>query len=183
MITVKALGFWYTEHSQEKSDFLKIFGGHKSFSWGHWYPCFWTSGDVYPGFQIQGGSLFCMLSRLCDLQIHLWCDTCWLKREKLVFTFVHVKVEVYGDWNYTSHKIPFINNRLLGGGLPFLCTAHISYVPFTSTELLVDKSMFFINICSHLKRFELTLPDHRLNTFLSTLHTTIQGSLDTINRS
>ena len=38
-------------------------------------PLFWTSGDICPGFQSQGGSLAC----LCSIpQIHLWCDTCWL---------------------------------------------------------------------------------------------------------
>ena len=25
----------------------------ETFLWGHWYSCFWTSGDVYPGFQSQ----------------------------------------------------------------------------------------------------------------------------------
>ena len=39
-------------------------------------PLFWTSGDVCPGFQSQGGFLTCTLSCLCDSQIHLWCDTC-----------------------------------------------------------------------------------------------------------
>ena len=43
---------------------------------------FWTSGDISPGFQSQGGYPFCMLSRLCDPQIHLWCDTCWLYRDQ-----------------------------------------------------------------------------------------------------
>ena len=42
-------------------------------------PLFWISGDVCPGFQSQGGSL-CVLSRFCDPQIHLWCDTGWLYR-------------------------------------------------------------------------------------------------------
>ena len=38
-------------------------------------PLFWTSGDVCPEFQSQGGSLAFVLSHLCDPQIHLWCDT------------------------------------------------------------------------------------------------------------
>ena len=46
--------------------FFLIFGGHESFLWGHWYP-FWTSDDVSPGFQSQGGSLTCMLCHLCAL--------------------------------------------------------------------------------------------------------------------
>ena len=36
----------------------------------------WTSCDVCPGFQSQDGSLTCVISHLCDPQIHLWCDTC-----------------------------------------------------------------------------------------------------------
>ena len=40
-------------------------------------PLFWTSGDVCPGFQSQGG-VTCTLSCLCTIPyIHLWCDTCW----------------------------------------------------------------------------------------------------------
>ena len=39
--------------------FLKtIFEGHQSFLWAHWYPLFWTSGDVCPGFQSLGQSSF-----------------------------------------------------------------------------------------------------------------------------
>ena len=30
-------------------------------------PLFWTSGDVSPGFQTQGGSLACVLPRLCTM--------------------------------------------------------------------------------------------------------------------
>ena len=40
----------------------KHFGGHKSFSWGHWYSLFWTSGNVCPRFQSQGGFLACFLT-------------------------------------------------------------------------------------------------------------------------
>ena len=39
-------------------------------------PLFWTSGDICPGIQSQGG-LTCTLSCLGAVpQIHLWCDTC-----------------------------------------------------------------------------------------------------------
>ena len=31
---------------------------------GQLIPLFWISGDAYPGFQKQGGSLFCMFHRL-----------------------------------------------------------------------------------------------------------------------
>ena len=44
-------------------------------------PLFWTFGDVYPGFQSQGGFFACTLSYLHAIpQIHLWCDPCWLYR-------------------------------------------------------------------------------------------------------
>ena len=89
------------------SFFLKIFGGHKFFSWGHWYLCFWTSGDICPGFQSQGGSL-CMLSHLCDPQIHLWCDTCWLYRgqhgSRAFCRHVHKHWWRFGAW---THDRPY----------------------------------------------------------------------------
>ena len=62
-----------------KQDFLKIFGGHILFM-GPLIPLLWTCGDICLGFQNQGGSHFCVLSHLCDSQIYLWCDTCWLYR-------------------------------------------------------------------------------------------------------
>ena len=59
--------------------FLKIFGGHKHFrgatdtpALGLWWRLPWVSK---PGF-----IPFCVLSCLCDPQIHLWCNTCWLYR-------------------------------------------------------------------------------------------------------
>ena len=33
-----------------------------------------------PWVSMPGWIPFCMLSHLCDPQIHLWCDTCWLYR-------------------------------------------------------------------------------------------------------
>ena len=42
---------------------------------------------------------FCMLSHLCDPQIHLWCDTCWLYRGKhssLAF-LIHVSADHWWD--------------------------------------------------------------------------------------
>ena len=39
---------------------------------------FWTSADIYFGFQSQAGSFICMLYHLCaiDSSVHLWYDTC-----------------------------------------------------------------------------------------------------------
>ena len=42
----------------------------------------WVSSDVCSGFQNQDRFLGCVLSRLCDPQIHLWCNTCWLYRSQ-----------------------------------------------------------------------------------------------------
>ena len=43
-------------------------------------PLFWTSGDVCPGFQNEGGgdpSLVCFLACAQWIpQVHLWCDAC-----------------------------------------------------------------------------------------------------------
>ena len=56
-------------------NFLNFWRTHVLFV-GPLIPLFWTSGDVVPGFQSQGG-LACMLSCLRAIpQIHLWCDTC-----------------------------------------------------------------------------------------------------------
>ena len=60
---------------------------------------FWTSGDVCLGFQSQGGSLFCMLSCLCDCQIHLWCDTCWLCWGQ------------HGCWVFLIHVLADMSNK------------------------------------------------------------------------
>ena len=47
--------------------FKKNFGGHESFFAGPLIPLFWTSGDVFPGFQSQGGSLASVLCRMCAM--------------------------------------------------------------------------------------------------------------------
>ena len=42
----------------------KFLEGIKSVLWGYWYPRFWTSGDICPGFKGQVGSFICMLPHL-----------------------------------------------------------------------------------------------------------------------
>ena len=64
--------------------FFLIFGGHKSFSWDHWYPCFGLLVTSALDFKARVDP-FCVLSALCDPQIHLWCDTCWLYRGCTMF--------------------------------------------------------------------------------------------------
>ena len=44
--------------------FLKIFGGHKSFLWGHW-----TSGNVSSGFQSQSGQPYSSLAEAYVLHV------------------------------------------------------------------------------------------------------------------
>ena len=65
---------------QDFATFLKkIFGGHKSFLWGHWYPCFGPVVMSTLGFKARGDPLLvCFLTCVQWIpQIHLWCDTCW----------------------------------------------------------------------------------------------------------
>ena len=45
-------------------NFLKIFGGHKSFFVGLLIPLFWIFGDVCLGFLNQSGYLVCVLCRM-----------------------------------------------------------------------------------------------------------------------
>ena len=45
---------------------------------------FWTSCDACSGFQSLEASLASVLSHLCDPQIHLSCDTCWLYGGRLI---------------------------------------------------------------------------------------------------
>ena len=40
-----------------RNHFFKIFGGHRSFLWGHWYPCFWLLVTSPLGFKARVGSL------------------------------------------------------------------------------------------------------------------------------
>ena len=44
--------------------FLNYFVRLRSILWSHWLPLFWTSCDPPHGFQSQGGSLTCTLTRL-----------------------------------------------------------------------------------------------------------------------
>ena len=50
---------------------LKNTGGHKSFLWGHWYPCFGLL-EMLPLFQGQGVFLACML---CHLHVRVSSDS------------------------------------------------------------------------------------------------------------
>ena len=61
--------------------FLKVFGGHESFLWGHWYPCFGLLVTSPLGFKARVGSALFKLSRGVCVTLHipwdsLWRDTC-----------------------------------------------------------------------------------------------------------
>ena len=57
--------------------FLKFFGEHKSFLWGHWYPCFGLLMTFPLGFQPYSHLAEAYLLHISWDEIHLWCDTCW----------------------------------------------------------------------------------------------------------
>ena len=62
------------------SFFKKKIGGHKSFLWGHWYPCFELLVTSPLCFKARVSSLICIwLRHTCYMLpvIHLWFDTCW----------------------------------------------------------------------------------------------------------
>ena len=64
----------------QSTDFFFNFGGHESFLWGHWYPCFGLLVTSPLGFKVRVSSLICPWQRhMCYTfpEIHLWCDTCW----------------------------------------------------------------------------------------------------------
>ena len=85
--------------------FFKIFGGHKSFLWGHWYPCFGLLAMSPLGFKARvDPSLVCFVACMQWIpEIHLWCHTCWLYRGQ------------HGSWAFLIH-IPADVAASIGGG-------------------------------------------------------------------
>ena len=65
-------------HCQFCLFFCLIFGGHQSFWWGHWYPCFVLLVSSGLGFKARVCPLLaCFVTCMQQYpQIHLWCDTC-----------------------------------------------------------------------------------------------------------
>ena len=59
--------------------FIKFFGGHESFWWGHWYPYFGLLETSPLGFKARmDPSLACFVACMQWFpEIHLWCDTRW----------------------------------------------------------------------------------------------------------
>ena len=56
--------------------FEKFLEDVRPFHRSHWYPCFGLLVTSALGFKARVDP-FCVLSRLCDPQNHLLCDTCW----------------------------------------------------------------------------------------------------------
>ena len=59
-----------------------VFGGHESFLWGHWYPCFGLLMTSPLGFKGRvDPSLVCFVTCVpWNPEIHLWIKTFWLYR-------------------------------------------------------------------------------------------------------
>ena len=55
--------------------FLKTFGGHESFLWGHWYPCFGLLVMSPLGFKARVGSALFELSRGVCVTLHVPWDS------------------------------------------------------------------------------------------------------------
>ena len=88
--------------------FNLIFGGHESFLWDHWYPCFGLLVMSPLGFKARVSSLICAWQRDMSYtfpEIHLWCDT---------FACVYGQ---YSGWLFSPHacfsrgKLPDSNGR------------------------------------------------------------------------
>ena len=45
-----------------QENFTSPFLFEKYFYYEHWFSCLWTLGELWPGFQTQGGSLACVLA-------------------------------------------------------------------------------------------------------------------------
>ena len=55
--------------------FLKFFGGHESFLWGHWYPCFGLLVTSALGFKARVGSALFKLSGGVRVTLHIPWDS------------------------------------------------------------------------------------------------------------
>ena len=118
--------------------FLLNFGGHESFFWGDWYPCFGLLVKSPLDFKVRVGSVVCTWQRHTSYsfpEIHLWCDTCWpLGRQHGHWAdLFHIPVKAlvetgdlnwlnwlnYAGWALCLH----VHNATIQGHSP-LCTCH-----------------------------------------------------------
>ena len=115
-------------------------------------PLFWTSGDVCPGFQSQGGSLACVLSCLCDPQIHLCCDTCWLCRGH------------HGIQPFWSTYMQIMHPPMIVGATTQRCK------PFDHSGSADLKILNLSNYNTHLDTRKFTLVGYHWDIYISDAH-------------
>ena len=96
--------------------FFKMFVGHKSFVWDHWYPCFGLVVMSPIGFKARVGSLIFAWERHLSytfIEIYLWCDT----RHLLVVSKLYLQAGIGGaqNWDlsccYSQFETIFVRNR------------------------------------------------------------------------
>ena len=106
--------------------FKNIFGGHKSFLWGHCYPCFGLLVTSPLGLKARVGSLICLINMWYTFpEIHHWNNTCWLiDSQHGSQSLAHMRVSAeagcqiqWGDLPHSSHTCepPSHHDRLIGG--------------------------------------------------------------------
>ena len=98
-------------HSTRLGFFINIFGGHKSFLWGHWYPCIGFLVMSPLGFKARVGSLICTSWRHHSVRPGR-CSTDWAMLARLwnetLDVFSHVCLSV-------SHSVSM---SVHAGGIP-----------------------------------------------------------------
>ena len=132
--------------------FYKIFGGNKSF-------CGTTDTPVVDfswclSWVSKPGWIPCMLSHLCDPQIHLWCDICWVYRGQ------------HGSWAFLMYILADVSTSIGGDLEPTtVCAARNKHstVNYSTTSARLDISScqdvgcFISNLvlylCSYLKSY------------------------------
>ena len=97
---------------------------------------FWMSAL---GFK-AGWMPFCMLSCLCDPQIHLWWDTCWLCRGQ------------HGSQAFSIHLLADKSTNIGGGSgwgqtHDHLCSEHAVYHLATSARLIGGNPDVIMTLC------------------------------------
>ena len=125
--------------------FLKIFGGHESFLWGHWYPCFGLLVTSPLGFKARVGSALFTLGGGVQVALHVpWDSTlvlhlltswrpAWLPSRSLPHTCEGIGGSRMGDLSLHERTL----NRLsyAGSALPKVYLMHPRYVTSNAVKL------------------------------------------------
>ena len=93
---------WHFSQSDFHFFWKKYFGGHKSFSWGHWYPCFGLLVMSALGFKARVDP-FCVILTCVILRFTFGVTPIWLYRGQ------------HGNWAFLIH-IPADMSISIGGG-------------------------------------------------------------------